>query len=102
MPCCVPPPSARATVRRNDTVARWGGDEFIVLLEEVSQDTLESLQQRLRDEIEMPVEFEGLTLRVGVSIGVAIFPDNGANLDDLVKIADRNMYRDKGQRKGGD
>jgi len=92
---------ARATVRRNDTVARWGGDEFIVLLEDVSQGTLDALQQRLRDEIETPVEFEGLTLRVGVSIGVAIFPDNGANLDDLVKMADGGMYRDKSRRKGG-
>lgn len=93
---------ARATVRRNDTVARWGGDEFIVLLEDVSQGTLDALQQRLRDEIETPIEFEGLTLRVGVSIGVAIFPDNGANLDDLVKMADGSMYRDKSRRKGGD
>jgi diguanylate cyclase (GGDEF)-like protein len=93
---------ARATVRRNDTVARWGGDEFIVLLEEVSQGALDTLQQRLRDEIEAPIEFEGLTLRVGVSIGVAIYPDNGANLDDMVKIADRGMYLDKTRRKSGE
>jgi diguanylate cyclase (GGDEF)-like protein len=93
---------ARATVRRNDTVARWGGDEFIVLLEDVSQGTLDALQQRLRDEIEAPIGFEGLTLRVGVSIGVAIYPDNGANLDDMVKMADRGMYLDKTRRKSGD
>jgi diguanylate cyclase (GGDEF)-like protein len=92
---------ARATVRRNDTVARWGGDEFIVLLEEVSPGTLDALRQRLREEIEAPIEFEGLTLRVGVSIGLAIYPDNGANLDDMVRIADHDMYDDKTRRKGG-
>lgn len=93
---------ARATVRRNDTVARWGGDEFIILLEDVSQGDLDTLRQRLRDEIEAPIEFEGLTLRVGVSIGMAIHPGNGANLDDMVKMADHGMYEDKTRRKTQD
>lgn len=90
---------ARAAVRRNDTVARWGGDEFIVLLEEVTEIALDNLRRRLREEIEAPIYYEGRALRVGVSIGVAIYSDTGANLEDMVRMADRGMYEDKSRRK---
>lgn len=90
---------AKAAVRVNDTVARWGGDEFIVLMENVSQEMLESLMSRLRTSLETPVEFEGRMLKVGISMGMAIHPDTGGDLDDTLKIADQRMYEDKQARR---
>lgn len=90
---------ALAAVRQNDTVARWGGDELIVLLEQVSRDMLETISRRLRSSIQEPIEFEGNTLRVGVSFGVAIYPDDGTDLDELLHAADSHMYHDKTDRK---
>lgn len=92
---------ALAAVRQNDTVARWGGDEFIVLLENVSPDMLTAIARRLRDSVQDPMNFEGRELRVGVSIGQALYPDSGPDLDALLHAADEEMYRDKAQRKGG-
>lgn len=88
-------------VRGNDTVARWGGDEFIVLLENINEETLQLLMKRIRDEIEAKVKFEDHYLQVGVSIGVAICPKTGGDLDQILKMADQQMYDEKRQRKIG-
>lgn len=92
---------AKSIVRLNDTVARWGGDEFIILLEEVTQSALENLMLRLRDELESPIDFEEWKLKVGVSIGFAIYPETGGSLDEILKIADQKMYEDKNQKNRG-
>jgi diguanylate cyclase (GGDEF)-like protein len=92
---------AKAAVRVNDTVARWGGDEFIVLLENVTQEMLEALMARLRTSLETPIEFEGRRLKVGVSMGMAVHPDTGGDLDETLRIADQRMYEDKLARRPG-
>lgn len=92
---------ALTAVRQNDTVARWGGDELIVLLEHVSRDMLETIAQRLRSSIQEAIGFEGRQLQVGVSIGVAIYPEAGTDLDQLLHAADGDMYSDKTVRRGG-
>jgi diguanylate cyclase (GGDEF)-like protein len=89
----------RAITRANDTIARWGGDEFVILLEEISQETLDHLVERLRKKIELPIEHEGHLLRVGTSIGIAVYPNHPAELDEMLKIADKHMYHDKAHRK---
>lgn len=87
-------------VRKTDTVARLGGDEFAIVLEEVASDRA-ALQVGLKIcealavsyVLEMP---DGLvTVRVGASIGVSIFPDHGRNRNDLINAADVAMYRAK-------
>lgn len=90
---------AQAVVRQNDTVARWGGDEFIVLLENISADRLEIIARRLRISIQEPIDYQGCLLQVGVSIGVALYPDAGQDLDQLLHAADGHMYNDKTDRK---
>ncbi len=89
----------RTLVRANDTVARWGGDEFVLLIDNMTQTHLNTLMVRLREAVEVPIDFEGHSLVVGASIGVAVYPEKGAELEDLLKIADQNMYHDKAQRK---
>ena len=90
---------AQAAVRQNDTVARWGGDEFIVLLENVTPAMLSTIAQRLRSSIQEPIDHQGCVLGVGVSIGVALYPDDGHDLDQLLHAADGQMYNNKTDRK---
>ncbi len=87
-------------VRDSDTVSRHGGDEFLVLLSEVSQATDAALisKKMLADLVE-PIIVKGQTLQTGASLGIAIFPDDSGDAVDLIKLADTAMYRSK--RGGG-
>jgi len=89
----------RAIVRSEDTVARWGGDEFVLLVEEVSEAAVEVLVARLRQTLEAPVTFDGAQIRVGVSVGVVMHHEGDASLDEILEKADQRMYVDKSQRK---
>jgi len=91
---------ASAAVRDVDSVGRWGGDEMIVLLENAERDKIPELVERVRRAIETSIDYAGLRLQVGVSIGVVIVPDDGDGVQDLIRRADRRMYDDKQKRKG--
>jgi diguanylate cyclase (GGDEF)-like protein len=90
---------ASRAVRDVDSVGRWGGDELIVLLENAERDKIPELVERVRRAIETHIEYAGLRLQVGVSIGVAIVPDDGDGVQDLIRRADRRMYEDKQKRR---
>jgi diguanylate cyclase (GGDEF)-like protein len=90
---------ASHAMRENDTVARWGGDEFIILLENATEAVVTSYIKRLRKKIGVPVEFEGVSLNVGVSIGYALHSDTESDLDAMLKMADKRMYEDKSLKK---
>jgi diguanylate cyclase (GGDEF)-like protein len=91
---------ASGAVRDVDSVGRWGGDEMIVLLENAERDKIPELVDRVRRAMEAPIEYAGLKLQVGASIGVAIVPDDGDGVQDLIRRADRRMYEDKQKRRG--
>jgi diguanylate cyclase (GGDEF)-like protein len=83
-------------IRRSDTVARTGGDEFSVILEgpTTANEALHvgrSLQELLKE----PMELENRTVRTGASFGVALFPDDAADLESLCIAADQRMYENK-------
>ncbi len=86
-------------VRNNDVVARWGGDELVVVVDDTNPEHLTQLAERLREAIEQPIDFDGLPLRVGASIGYALPPHDGATQRELLKIADQRMYEQKQRRK---
>jgi len=90
---------ALKAVRDIDSVGRWGGDEMIVLLENAGRDKIPELVERVRRAVETPIDYAGLKLQVGVSIGVAIVPDDGDGIQDLIRRADRRMYEEKQKRK---
>jgi len=90
---------ASRAVRDVDSVGRWGGDEMIVLLENAERDKIPELVDRVRRAMETPIEYAGLKLQVGASIGVAIVPDDGDGVQDLIRRADRRMYEDKEKRR---
>lgn len=92
----------RATVRESDTVARLGGDEFAILQSNVSgpEDAAE-LARRIREALSAPFRFDGQEVTTSASIGIALFPDNGFDFDDLLKNADLAMYRAKAEGRDG-
>jgi predicted signal transduction protein with EAL and GGDEF domain len=76
--------------------ARVGGDEFVVVMRDrIGRSEAPALAQRLLDEIERPVEWQGQSLCVGSSIGISSFPDRAQTIDDLLSQADVAMYRAK-------
>lgn len=89
----------RHCLRAGDTIGRWGGDEFVVLAEDLDDSELEPLAMRLRIVIENPVDYHGHSFQVGVSIGWAISPVDAQTAHELIRIADRRMYEDKQRRK---
>lgn len=89
----------RRSMRPNDTVARWGGDEFVILLEDVSNPVVDRMTQRLRERIKEPIKFMGLRLHLDVSIGSAVYPPEGVSLEEIMKQADQRMYQEKSLHK---
>lgn len=84
-------------LRGSDTVARFGGDEFVAILTNIKDiDIITDVVHKLKREIKVPTTFEQKAISVGVSIGLAVYPDHGTNGDQLIGMADRNMYTDKG------
>jgi diguanylate cyclase (GGDEF)-like protein len=85
-----------AVVREIDTVARFGGDEFTVLVGDVeSTDEVAELARGILDVCARPFIVGGRELHTSTSVGVALFPDDGEDLDTLLKNADIAMYRAK-------
>lgn len=84
------------TVRDGESVARLGGDEFTILLPEITHtDTLECLAKRLIKQIEKPIRLLDQEFFLTTSIGIAVYPQDGANAEQLVKHADVAMYQAK-------
>jgi diguanylate cyclase (GGDEF)-like protein len=87
-------------VRKADTLARSGGDEFTVLVSDILQtDGAKILAQKLQAELDRPIAVRNLQLCVSGSIGVAVYPDDGQTTDSLCARADADMYRAKRQAK---
>lgn len=84
------------TVRQSDTVARFGGDEFVILVQGLdSVEAASHAAERLLRTMESPLEFGDWKLCVGASIGISLFPDDGVAPDELIQQADAAMYRAK-------
>jgi diguanylate cyclase (GGDEF)-like protein/PAS domain S-box-containing protein len=83
-------------LRESDMVCRLGGDEFVVLLPDFrDQDSLMTLATKLCEAIQAPIQFEGHSMRVSCSLGMATYPEHGNTLDELIQSADTAMYRAK-------
>jgi len=84
------------SVRDGDTVARFGGDEFVILLDDVaSEDDVAGVAQKVLQALTPPFQVDGQTLYVTASIGVSLFPNDGENASTLLRNADIAMYRAK-------
>ena len=84
-------------LRKVDVVARYGGDEFVVILPQTPRKASFMVAERLRKTIEKTVFYqeEGIAIRLTASFGVATYPEDATNKDDLIRLADSAMYRGK-------
>jgi diguanylate cyclase (GGDEF)-like protein len=89
-----------ALLRKSDTVARMGGDEFLLILPEMKnpQDAIQTAE-RILLALSTPFHLEGYQIIISTSIGITFFPDNGKDMKQLLKNADIAMYQSK--QKGG-
>jgi diguanylate cyclase (GGDEF)-like protein len=84
------------TVRECDVVSRIGGDEFVVLLPETSEEaSIDAICRRILEALSEPVAFNEHGLMTSPSIGVSLFPENGANWQEIYKAADLAAYHAK-------
>ncbi|MEF3697447.1 sensor domain-containing protein [Desulfolutivibrio sp.] len=87
-------------LRPEDTVARPGGDEFMVMLGEIADERdAVRVAERILDSFRQPFQVDGRELVLTASVGISIFPEDGASQDALIKHADLAMYRAKEQGK---
>jgi diguanylate cyclase (GGDEF)-like protein/PAS domain S-box-containing protein len=86
----------RLAVRSEDTVARLGGDEFMVIVDRVDQpEAMGELADRVITALSHPVMLSGMEFAVSASVGISLFPDDGAAQEDLIRAADTAMYAAK-------
>jgi diguanylate cyclase (GGDEF)-like protein/putative nucleotidyltransferase with HDIG domain len=92
----------QAALRPYDLCVRYAGDEFIVVLADCSRDSADSKRHELQSRVaEITLEVRpGKQLRLAVSAGAAVFPEDGSTLEELLADADHRMYRDKALRRG--
>ncbi|HEY0441287.1 MAG TPA: EAL domain-containing protein [Xanthobacteraceae bacterium] len=92
----------RGLIRDSDVVARFGGDEFVVLQAPVRRpEQVASLARRIVDVLGEPYQIEGHEIVIGASIGIAVAPNDGADADLLLKNADMALYRAKSDGRAG-
>jgi diguanylate cyclase (GGDEF)-like protein/PAS domain S-box-containing protein len=82
-------------VRQVDTAARLGGDEFVLLLHQADATGAEICARRVLEELKAPFTIDGMHFTVTSSIGVALYPEDGESMDELIKNADSAMYHVK-------
>ena len=89
------------SLRSIDIVARYGGDEFVIVLPQTPPAAATQIAERMRKAVESNVflKKEGYSLRMTASFGVASYPENAQSKDDLIRLADEAMYRVKYQTR---
>ncbi|HSR73888.1 MAG TPA: diguanylate cyclase [Sulfurovum sp.] len=92
--------SLQEIFRKNDTVCRFGGDEFVILVEDLNSfEYLDEILQRINQLTATPCIIDGNTIHIGISIGASIYPDDGLERETLIKAADSAMYQAKNSGK---
>jgi diguanylate cyclase (GGDEF)-like protein/PAS domain S-box-containing protein len=90
----------RQTLRDSDTVARVGGDEFVVLLNNLNAvENISTIADKLIGAVSFPIKLDKLQCQVGASIGVSLFPEHGDTAETLLSCADSAMYQSKRRGK---
>ena len=89
-------------VRETDTVTRVGGDEFLIIATEINApENVAQIARKVIHLVSQPIIFNGRQSVVSASIGIALFPDDGHDMDQLIKKSDEAMYRVKKAGKNG-
>ncbi|NKB57756.1 MAG: diguanylate cyclase [Alphaproteobacteria bacterium] len=93
----------REQVRDCDTLTRLGGDEFVLLVDTgVTAESVQIVSSRIQKVFDRGFDLETNRVKLGISMGVALFPDQCGSPDGLVRLADSRMYEDKRKKHSGD
>lgn len=87
-----------STIVKGDLVARHGGDEFVILSQLTHKVDLKAYSETIIEELSKPYHVQDLTILLGASIGISLFPDDGTKLTDLISCADVALYEAKKEK----
>lgn len=86
----------QSVLREMDTLSRWGGDEFVVLLPDATSEAgARIIAERLRDAARQSIDIDGIETKLTISIGFAVFPDDADSAETLMSVADHTMFHAK-------
>jgi diguanylate cyclase (GGDEF)-like protein len=84
---------AKKNIRGNDKIARIGGDEFAIILEDIgSEENIKKVAQKICESVAEPIVFDGYIIHISASIGISIYPSDCSDMKTLIKQADDAMY----------
>ncbi len=87
-------------IRNEDTLSRISGDEFVILLEDMSYENADKVAQKIHAKFAQPVFIQNIELTIGLSLGIAVYPEDGTEMTEILRKADARMYEAKKQSKG--
>jgi diguanylate cyclase len=87
-------------IRNEDTLSRISGDEFVILLEDTTYLNAKMIAQKIQAKLTRSLHIQDIELNIGISIGIAVYPDDGTEMGELFRKADARMYKAKEQSKG--
>ena len=87
-------------IRETDTVARIGGDEFVIILSSLPESNIANrIAASLVEAISVPLNVDGVEVAISASIGISLYPENGVTAEELIRSADQAMYGIKREGK---
>lgn len=87
----------RSAMRGMDTIARWGGDEFVLVIENISTPgEASNVAEKLIEAVGIPISLSSSMLRLGLSVGISLYPQDGADVTSIIKNADMALFEAKG------
>jgi diguanylate cyclase (GGDEF)-like protein len=82
----------KRVLRENDVIARFGGDEFVFIIYDCGKDCIETVLRRILNSLEKPLDIEGQKVQISGNFGVAFYPKDGEEFNNLLRKADFAMY----------
>lgn len=85
-------------IREEDSVFRYGGDEFVALVKNANEEILKIISERIKSVFEKPVKVDDDSFKISISVGFAIYPKEAQSLKEAIRIADERMYKEKSSK----